>query len=130
MLGTKQPSGNIDDIFAWLRLLPRQRCAQQFSRFFFERAPMFGRTRSQPVVQSFVNIAYQQTDHGTATFRLPLANASKRFNGRQTWRIRVVAASELGRGKIFGLWYQTRRKVLGPHFDQAGKTLLRRSAPC
>jgi hypothetical protein len=78
MLGTKQPSGNIDDIFAWLRPLPRQSCAQQFSRFFLKRAPMFGRARSQPLVQGLVDIPYKQTDHGTAVFRLLLANASKR----------------------------------------------------
>jgi hypothetical protein len=83
MLGTKQPSGNVDDIFARLRPLPRQSCTQQFSCFFLERAPVFGRARSQPVVQGLVNIPNEQTDHGTAAFRVLLANASKPFCGRQ-----------------------------------------------
>jgi hypothetical protein len=50
MLGTKQSSRHIDEIFARLRRLPGQSCAQQFSCFFFERASMFGLARSQPVV--------------------------------------------------------------------------------
>ena len=116
MLGTKQPLGNIDDIVARLRLLPRQSGAQQFPRFLLERAPMFGRARSQPAVQGLVDIPYQQTDHATAAPPM-LAITSKRLGGRQLQtygRLRLFPEIEAMNGNR-GKWLGGRRRIARIH---------------